>query len=47
MLEKTFITNKLTQCKTSRTLKIDVFEISYNKNIGNLFPKYELLLLKN
>ena len=28
---------KFTQCKTSHTLKIDVFEIPDNKNIGKLF----------
>ena len=27
ILEKVFITEKFTQCKTSRTLKIDIFEI--------------------
>ena len=45
ILEKISITNEFTQCKTSRTLKIDVFEIPYNKNIGKLLSKYELLLL--
>ena len=45
MLEKFFIINKCTQCKTSHTLKFDVFEIPYNKNIGKLSSKYELLLL--
>ena len=45
MLEKVFITYKFTQCKTSRTLKIDVFKIPDNKNIGKLFSKYELLFL--
>ena len=45
MLEKVFITNKFTQCETPRTLKIDVFEIPYNKNIAKLFSKYEVLLL--
>ena len=39
------ITNKFTQCKASCTLKIDVFKIPDNKNIGKLFSKYELLFL--
>ena len=43
--EKIFINKKFTQCKTSRTLKIDVFEIPDNKNIEKLFSKYELLFL--
>ena len=45
ILEKVFITKKFTQCKTSRTLIIDVLKIPDNKNIGKLFPKYELLFL--
>ena len=45
ILVKVFVTNKFTQCKTSRTLKVDVFEIADNKNIWKLFSKYELLLL--
>ena len=45
ILEKVYITKKFTQCKTSRTLKADVFEISDNKNIGKLFSNYELFLL--
>ena len=44
-MEKVFINEKFTQCKTSRTLKIDVFEIPDNKNIGKLFSKNELLFL--
>ena len=40
-----FITKKFTQCKTLHTLKINLFEIQHNKNIGKLFPKYELLFL--
>ena len=36
---------KLTQCKTSRILQIDVFEIPDNKDIGKLFSKYELPIL--
>ena len=31
--------------KTSRILQINVFEMPDNKNIGKLFPKYELLFL--
>ena len=42
---KAFITKKFNQCKTSRTLKIDVFELPDNKKIGKLFPKYKLLFL--
>ena len=45
ILEKVYITKKFTQCKISRTLKPDVFEISDNKNIGKLFSKYELFFL--
>ena len=45
ILEKFFITKKFTQCETSRILKIDVFKILDNKNIGKLFSKYELLSL--
>ena len=45
IFEKVFITNKCTQCKTSSILKMDVFQIAYNKNIGKLLLKYELLLL--
>ena len=45
ILEKVFITKKFTQCKTLRTIKIDVFEIPDNKNIEKLFIKYELLFL--
>ena len=40
-----FITKKCTQYKTSRTLKIDVFEIPDDKNIDKLFSKYELVFL--
>ena len=40
-----FITKKFTQCKTSCTLKIDVFEILDNKNVEKLFSKYDLLFL--
>ena len=43
MLDKIFIAKKCTQCKTSRILKIDVFEIPDNKNIEKLRSKYELL----
>ena len=45
IFEKVFSTNKCTQCKTSRILKIDVFQIAYNRNIGKLVSKYEVLLL--
>ena len=45
ILEKVFITNKFTPCKTSHTLKMDVFQIPYNKNIGKLLSKYELFLI--
>ena len=45
ILEKVYITKRFTQCKRSRTLKPDVFEISDNKNIGKLFSKYELFFL--
>ena len=40
-----FITQKCAQYKTSRTLKISIFKIPDNKNIGKLFSKYELLFL--
>ena len=43
ILEKVFINKKFTQCKTSRKLKIDLFEIPDKKNIGKLFAKYEPL----
>ena len=36
---------KIPQCKTSCTLKIDVFEIPDNKNIEKVFSEYELLSL--
>ena len=42
ILEKVFITKKCTQC-TSHVLKIDVLELTDNKNIGKLFSKYKLL----
>ena len=45
MLEKVFVNEKFTQCKTSHTLQINEFEILDNKNIGKLFSKYELLFL--
>ena len=45
ILEKVFITKKCTQCKTSHTLKTDVFELPDNRNIGKLFSKYELIFL--
>ena len=40
-----FITKKFTQYRTSRTLKIYVFEIPDNKNTGKLWSKYELRFL--
>ena len=45
ILEKVFITKKCTQCKTSHTLKTDVFELPDNKDIAKLFSKYELFFL--
>ena len=45
ILEKVFITNTFTQCKTSRTFKIDVFKIADNQNFAKLFSKHELLFL--
>ena len=45
ILQKSFITKKYTQSKTSHTLKIDVFELLDNKNIGKLFSKYERFFL--
>ena len=41
ILEKVFNNQKFTRCKTSHTLKRDVFEIQDNKNIRELFSKYE------
>ena len=34
IFKKVFIIKKFTQCKTSRSLKLDEFEIPDNKNIG-------------
>ena len=45
ILEKIFITNKCSQWKTLHTIKADVFELPDNKNIGELFSKYELFPL--
>ena len=45
ILEKVFIDKRPTQCKTSRTLKIDVLKIPGNRNIRKLFSKYELFFL--
>ena len=45
ILEKVFVNKKFTQCKTSCTLQMDVFEIPDNINIGKLFSKYKLLFL--
>ena len=39
------ITQKFTNYKTSRTLKLDVFKIPDNKNIEKLFSKYEVIFL--
>ena len=44
-MENICITKKRTRYKLSSALKTDVFEIPDNKNIGKLFPKYELLFL--
>ena len=44
-MEKVSISKKFTQCKTSGTLKIDVFKIPDNNYTGKLFSKYDLLLL--
>ena len=46
ILGNTFITKKYNQCKTPRTLKIVVFELPNNKNIGKLFSKYVLFFPK-
>ena len=46
ILYKVFINKKFVQCiKTLRTLKIDVFKIPGNKNIGISFSNYELFYL--
>ena len=45
ILEKTFVTKKCTQCKTSHHLKLDAFEVLDNKNIRKLFSKYETFFL--
>ena len=39
------ITKTCTQRKTLHALKIDLFELSDNKNIGKLLSKYELFFL--
>ena len=39
---KGLTTNKCTQCKIPQTLKADLCELPYNKNIKKLFLKYEL-----
>ena len=45
-MDKVFIDKKFTQCKKKLlTLKIDVFEIPDNKNIGIIFSNYELFYL--
>ena len=43
--EKIFITTKYFQYKTSHTLKIDVFELLDDKNIGKLCSKCETFFL--
>ena len=45
ILEKVYVTKKFTQCKTSRSIKADAFEIADNKNVEKLFSKYELFFL--
>ena len=45
ILQKVSITKKCTQCKTLHTLKINVFELLDNKNIAELFSKYETFSL--
>ena len=50
ILEKVFLgrcllLRNLLNVKTSSTLKIDVFKIPDNENIGTLFSKYKLLFL--
>ena len=45
MLEEVFINKKFTECKTSRTLKIDVFEIPDNKKYWKIVLKCGLLFL--
>ena len=45
ILEKTFVTKKCTQWKTSHHLKLDAFEVLDNKNIRKLFSKYETFFL--
>ena len=46
ILYKVFINKKFVQCiKTLRTLKIDVFKIPGNKNIGISFSNYGLFYL--
>ena len=45
ILEKTFVTKKCTQCKTSHHLKLDAFEVLDNRNIRKLFSKYQTFFL--
>ena len=42
ILEKAFITKKWSKRKTLHALKVDLFELSGDKNIGKLLSKYEL-----
>ena len=45
ILEKPFITKKWSWRKTLYALKVDIFELSGDKNIGELLSKYELFSL--
>ena len=45
ILEKFFVNKTVTQCKKSRTIQMNAFEIPDNKNTGKLFSKYALLFL--
>ena len=45
IFEKFFITKKCTPRKTLNTVKTDIFELPYNKNIEKIFSKYELFSL--
>ena len=46
IMEKVYITKKCTQCKTSHTLKTDVFELPNNKDIEKLFSKSEVVFIE-
>ena len=45
ILKKSLITRKYIHCKILHTIKSDVFKLPNNKNIENLFSKYELFSL--